>query len=224
MPFECNNVSPASKAVTIGSLNMLTGGQLLTVTALVRNVEPAKEVVKRATNEKITVTECQLTDPTGTIKLVLWKEFVKQVSNGDTCKFENVRLKTDNGKLSLSTTQAGCTIQNCIPFDNLQPPEELPSTIVTHDMSIFGITQLSSYNICCNCSKKIIVNQAKPVVKCQTCSIRVNKNKCPKQYYARVIVRNNDAKLNFTLFQQSLTEILDIYNKQNSEALDIAQI
>ena len=91
-------------------------------------------------------------------------------------------------------------------------------------MSIFGITQLSSYKICCNCSKKIIVNQAKPVVKCQTCSIRVNKNKCPKQYYARVIVRNNDAKLNFTLFQQSLTEILDIYNKQNSEALDIAQI
>ena len=69
-----------------------------------------------------------------------------------------------------------------------------------------------------------IINQVKPVVKCQTCSIRVNKNKCPKQYYARVIVRNNDAKLNFTLFQQSLTEILDIYNKQNSEALDIAQI
>ena len=117
-----------------------------------------------------------------------------------------MRLKTDNGKLSLSTTQAGCTIQNCIPFDNLQPPEELPSTIVTHDMSIFGITQLSLTKLC------------------QTCSIRVNKNKCPKQYYARVIVRNNDAKLNFTLFQQSLTEILDIYNKQNSEALDIAQI
>ena len=67
MPFECNKVSPASKAVTIGSLNMLTGGQLLTVTALVSNAEPAKEVVKRATNEKITVTECQLTDPTGTV-------------------------------------------------------------------------------------------------------------------------------------------------------------
>lgn len=73
---------------------MLKGGQLLTVTALVSNVEPAKEVVKRTTNE-ITVTEWQLTDPTGTIKLVLWEEFVKQVSNGDTCKFENVRLKTD---------------------------------------------------------------------------------------------------------------------------------
>ena len=55
---------------------MLTGGQLLIVTALVSNVEPAK-VVKRATNEKITVTECQLTDPTGTIELVLWEEFVK---------------------------------------------------------------------------------------------------------------------------------------------------
>lgn len=82
------------EAVTTGSLNMLKGGQLLTVTALVSNVEPAKEVVKRTTNE-ITVTEWQLTDPTGTIKLVLWEEFVKQVSNGDTCKFENVRLKTD---------------------------------------------------------------------------------------------------------------------------------
>ena len=56
---------------------MLKRCQLLTVTALVSNLEPAKEVVKRATNEKITVTECQLTDPTGTIKLVLWEEFVK---------------------------------------------------------------------------------------------------------------------------------------------------
>ena len=56
---------------------MLKRCQLLTVTALVSNLEPAKEVVKRATNEKITVTECQLTDPTGTIELVLWEEFVK---------------------------------------------------------------------------------------------------------------------------------------------------
>ena len=105
LPFQRADITPTTKTTTIGSLKDLKAGQLLTFTAMANNLSPIKEITKRATNEKLHVRDCQITDPTGSIKLVLWQSFAEQVKDGQTYKFTNLRLKSKNGKLSLGTTQ-----------------------------------------------------------------------------------------------------------------------
>ena len=102
------------------------------------NLSPIKEVIKRPTNEKLHVRDCQITDRTGSIKFVPWKSFAEQVKDGQTYKFTNSRLKSENVKLSLRTTQIKCSIDLCEPFPNLEPLKELPSTSKTEQPEIFG--------------------------------------------------------------------------------------
>ena len=144
VPFQ--HVETIRKAATIGSLKDLKPGQLLTITAMVSNLTATKEVVNKATQQKVLVRECQLTDPTGSSKLVLWDKFPDQVTDGSTYKFINLRLKSENAKLSLSTTQAGCTVTEAKPFPNLEAPEALPSTTKEERLEIFGVSHVGSYH------------------------------------------------------------------------------
>ena len=214
LPFERADI--ISKSATIGSLKDLKPGQLLTLTAMVSNLSSTKEIVKRTTGEKVAIREGQITDPTGTVKLALWESFTDQVVDGDTYKFVNLRLKSDNSKLSLSTTQAGCTIVKCQPFPDLKAPKELPSTTKSEQLEVLGVASVASYHMCPNCNKKIILNGDKNTVKCQNCSVAMNKKRCKQQFYAKIIMKKDNFKMNFMLFHQSLLEVVEIYNRKNN--------
>ena len=77
LPFEWQTSSGSTKA-TIGSLKDLQPGQLLTVSGMASNLTDSKIVKKRASRH-ISVRECQLTDPTGSVKLVMWDSFVDKI-------------------------------------------------------------------------------------------------------------------------------------------------
>ena len=97
---------------------------------MANNLGSIKEVKKKANGEKVNIKECQITDPTGSVKIVLWASFADNIADGQTYKFSNLHLKPENGKASLGTTQTGCSIELCDPFPDLKPPKELPSTIL----------------------------------------------------------------------------------------------
>ena len=77
LPSEWQTSSGSTKA-TIGSLKDLQPGQLLTVSGMASNLTDSKIVKKRASRH-ISVRECQLTDPTGSVKLVMWDSFVDKI-------------------------------------------------------------------------------------------------------------------------------------------------
>ena len=153
--FERLNLLATTKATNIGSLK---DDQLVSVTALLSNFKPVREVTRRGTNEKVSLLECQASDPTGSVKFTVWERFLKSVSPGTRYVLDSVRLSKDNGNPSLSTTQrSACAIKPCDPFPGLEPPEDLPSTVHTKRMEVLGVVSTSSFNSCHNCNKKIVI-------------------------------------------------------------------
>lgn len=65
-------------------------GQLTSVTAKVASIEPTKTINKNG--EELVLQEVMLVDPSGTMKLVLWQEFVELLVAGETYSFQDVRV------------------------------------------------------------------------------------------------------------------------------------
>lgn len=95
-------MTSTTTTTTVGSLKDLKAGQLLTLTAMANNLGSIKELNKRATGEKVNIRECQITDPTGSVMLVLWASFADNIVDGQTYKFSNLRLKSENGTMALT--------------------------------------------------------------------------------------------------------------------------
>ena len=134
-----------------------------------------------------------------------------------------MHLKSENGKVSLGTTHPGCSIESCDPFPNLEPPKELPSTIKTEQLEVHGVSKVASYNVCPTCTKKGVINSQKNVVKCQTCGITVHKSKCELHSYVKVVFKKENIGLNFTLFHQNISQVVEIYNatKDSNEPVNV---
>ena len=211
--------TPQTKEVQIGNLNMFRAGQLLSLTAMVTNIQPAKDVTIKATNKTVLLQECLLTDPSGSIKLVVWENFVNKCKSGNTYKFDNLRLKSDNAQKSLSTSQSNCNIKDAPPFPDLQAPDELPSNTTTVKVEIHGYSQVSAYSACDSCNKRVEEHPQKPnLVKCPSCKITFNKKRSINQYIAKVVFQEEKKKIPLTCFHKTLVKIVEIHNqKTNSQ-------
>lgn len=185
LPFEWQKSSGSTKA-TIGSLKDLQPGQLRTVSGMARNLTNSK-IVKTKASRHISVRECQLTDPTGSVKLVMRDSSVDEIQEGRTYVLNNVLLKREGAILSLVTSQSGCSIEQCNIFPNITPPDPLPST-KKHHFEVIGTTTSSSYKVCTNCSKKVVLDGSKATVECQHCGATMSTNKSANRFYARVIL------------------------------------
>lgn len=222
LPFQRQKSSGSTQA-TIGSLKDLQPGQLLSVSGMVSNLTDSK-VVKTKASRDISVRECQLTDPTGSVKLVMWDSFVDKVQEGKTYVFNNVRLKRDGVILSLVTSQSGCSIEQCNDFPNITPPSPLPSTKKTDCFEVIATTTVSSYKVCTNCSKKVVLDGSKSTVKCNFCNATMSTKKCPSHFYARVILKKNETKSTLSFFHSSLISLIRLFNEQNKESLSESDI
>lgn len=212
--FERADFAP--KSLIIGSLKDIRPNQMLSIVGLVSGITPIKQVTIRTSNLSVSVRECQITDPSGSVKLTLWEDFVSQVEEGQTYKLVNVRLKSDNGHVSLSTTKNGCSITHAEPFPNLQPPQELPSTSITQEFDVIGISTIGSYLVCPNCSKKINFEKEKTTTKCAHCKIISNRKKAETNFYIKLLVKADTKKLTFTLFHNIIMKMVQIHNTSNN--------
>lgn len=195
VPFDHLDLTPTATTTSVGSLKDLKPGQLLMLTAMANNLASTEEVNKKVTGEKVNVRECQITDPTGSVKLEVWASFADNTVDGQTYKFSDFRLKSENGKVSLRTTQTGCSIESCDPFPDLKPPKELPTAIKTEQLGVCGISNVPSYHVCPTCTKKVAINSQKNIVKCQNCGMTVHKSKCDKHPYAKVVFKMEASSL-----------------------------
>jgi hypothetical protein len=217
--FTREDIEPTTTEAIIGHLQNLKAAQLLNIKGYVNCLTPVKTVTQKSNQTEVDVRECQLTDHTGSVKLVLWGKFTTKVENGQTYQFVNLRLKSANAKLHLSTTQTGCTIAPAAAIPNIDPPKELPTSMVTELCTINCISKLSSYNACLNCNKKIAIAQEKIFVNCDNCHASMHKRKCNKVFYAKILVANEkDHKLPLTFFGNSIRQIIDVYNNVRGEA------
>lgn len=64
--------------------------------------------------------QAHLVDPSGTIRIVLWEEFVSAVAEGNTYIFSDIRVKKDNhtiyDEIYVNTAKTGTKITLSDPF------------------------------------------------------------------------------------------------------------
>ena len=101
---------PIPQTNNIASLSGVHFQQLITIKAKVTNMGATKTV--NTSNGVKRKADCYLTDPSGTIKLTLWEDFINDVQEGKTYTFHNVRVIKEykSDKLALGTTLQDCTL------------------------------------------------------------------------------------------------------------------
>ena len=91
-----------------------------------------------------------LVDPSATMKLVLWADFVDSVLEGDTYTFHNIRVNKDKqtGDIYVNTAKSGTTISSAQAFTDVLPiTPQIPNEYITTtaDGEILGVEKVASY-------------------------------------------------------------------------------
>ena len=145
-------------SVTLATLSNVSVGQLVTVKAKVVHLSP----IKVLQSKKLRMNQAHLVDPSGTIRIVLWEEFVSAVAEGNTYIFSDIRVKKDNhtiyDEIYVNTAKTGTKITPSDPFTEIlhitaEKANEHNSTTLTGE--ILGVNKVQYYLSCCKCSKKL---------------------------------------------------------------------
>ena len=142
----------------LGMLKTIAAGQLITVKAKVTTLRtPA---LLQTGNDPSNTLEGQIVDANGYSKIIFQEDFCKQVEEGETYIFENIRVKKDKftKQLYINTAKTHTVIRPTEPHTEvlaLAPrlTDDYPTTTVTG--SVAGVTAPSIYVACVKCNKKI---------------------------------------------------------------------
>ena len=141
-------------------------------------------------------------DPSGTIRIVLWEQFVSAVAERNTYVFSDIRVKNDNhtNDIYVNTAKTGTKITPSDPFTEILPitaekPNEQNTSTLTGE--ILGVNKVQYYLACCKSSKKVTFNES-ALVKCQNCHLMQKQSSCAKQWYAQILFQYSDQTVNLT--------------------------
>ena len=139
--------------MNLSTIKSVCPGQIVTVTAKVTHLYLSKTVG----SENLQLQHAIIADPSGTMKMTLWENFVGSIKQGDTYTFRDICVYKD--KMSheiclLNTAKSGSTIESAPQFQEVLPFTVLESTMVNAE--IIGVNQVASYLSCCKCKKRLI--------------------------------------------------------------------
>ena len=211
LDYECIDKTK----VKINMLPKLAKGDLLTIVAQVKIVQPVKTVKK-----DLKVQDLSVSDSTAAIRLALWKSLVDKCVKGGTYTFVNFRLVAEkNGTLFLqSTKDEGTKIE-----EGEQMMDAVDGALVLNNNNrkqirgeFVGIDTVFSYKKCVLCGKKSGDNIPSPakvkVVNCANCGKPVKLKACPFSVVVNAKYQDAETKdiTHCTMFTEVVMVLLDM--------------
>ena len=152
-------------------LKTIAGGQLITVKAKITTLRtPA---LLQTDGGPLNMPEGRIVGAKGYCKIIFWEDFCKQVEEGKTYIFANVRVKKDNftKQLYINTAKTVTVIrptEQHTEVSALAPrlTDDCPTRIVMG--SVAGVTTTSIYVACVMCKKKIDSDDKSDIITCDT--------------------------------------------------------
>jgi hypothetical protein len=132
--FEHIEMTPPS-VTSLLSLNQVSSEQLVTLKAKVMKISGSKKITtSRNPNSPLVKQELVIVDPTVSVKVILWEQFVDTLKEDQTCVFKNLRLKRENnGSMYLNTPKSDqFSFEEC---------EEFVETVV-QDIQLFSSVEV----------------------------------------------------------------------------------
>lgn len=212
--------SQIQSSTTLLSVKSVRVGQHITVKAKLTNMS------KQQKAGDLTLVNCILLDPTASMKMVLWENFINQVENNRTYIFHNVTVRKDkyNETIYLNTAKYGTEIRLTEDFTEIlavpltQDTTQFVSTTVKGE--IMGIVSINSYFSCFKCKKKLEQSTGAAYLECKNCHMKQKLKPASQHWYAQVMVQFSDEKsLELTLFEEPIKQILAIQNQKSQPTL-----
>ncbi|MHA2356744.1 MAG: GNAT family N-acetyltransferase [Candidatus Thorarchaeota archaeon] len=97
-----------SEVTSIGDL--YDGMKQLTVEGIIESIPPTREVVSRKDGKTHRVADASLTDESGSVKLVLWNDAIRQVNEGERVRIERGYVNSFRDEIQLNLSKFGRVI------------------------------------------------------------------------------------------------------------------
>ena len=100
--------------MNMSTIKSVCPGQIVTVTAKVTHLYPSKTV----SSKNLQLQHAIIADPSGTMKMTLWENFVGSIKQGDTYTFHDICVYKDemSHEICLNTAKSGSTIESAPQF------------------------------------------------------------------------------------------------------------
>ena len=210
------HVEMAPPSVTsLLSLNQVSSEQLVTLKAKVAKISGCKKITtSKNPNSQLVKQELVIVDPTASVKVILWEQFVDCLKEGQTYLLKNLRLKRDNGSMYLNTPKS-----NEFSFEEVQ---EFAETVVADVQlvssveicgSIIGVESISTYQACLKCGKKAVPVHGK-VLKCEKCHMLQKIAPSSKRWFLRCLfanLNNETEKISLAIFNENVKAMVDLH-------------
>ena len=190
--------------MNLSTIKSVCPGQIVTVTAKVTHLYPSKTVGSK----NLQLQHVIIADPSGTMKMTLWENFVGSIKQGDTYTFRDICVYKDkmSHEICQNTAKSGSTIESAPQFQEVLPFTVLESTTVNGE--IIGVNQVASYLSCCKCNKKVDPSPEHAYIECAKCHFKQKQTASKAHWFAQVLFQDtNDGKIDLTLFKDAIHQI-----------------
>ena len=209
LDYECIDKTK----IKINMLPNLALGDLLTIVADVKIVQPVKTV-----KNDLKVQDLSVSDSTAAVRIALWNSFVDSCVKGTTYKFVNVRLVAEkDGTLFLQSTKDDDT--------KIEEAEKMMETVngalaLNNNNSkqirgeFVGVDAVFSYKKCVLCGKKIgdYFSSLAKVVDCANCNKPVKVKACSLSLVVKAKYQDavTDQIIQCTMFTEMVMALLNM--------------
>ncbi|XP_028404097.1 uncharacterized protein LOC114526773 [Dendronephthya gigantea] len=210
--FEHRDLAP-SFVTSLASLNQVSAEQLVTVKAKVAKVSGSKKISsQRISSGHLKKQEIVIADPTTSMKLILWEQFIDCLEADQTYMLKNLRLK-QNGTTKYLNTPKSDTFSFEKVEEFTEPVIEDVQTLSTIDVcvSLLGVESISAYHACRKCGKKTS-SKNEGVLQCETCRMVKKSGSASKLWFLRLLFKNvkkPSDTISLSIFNDNLTRIVD---------------
>ena len=132
----------------------------------------------------------------------MWESEVEKLEKGKTYILRNLRLKESRGEKYVNTPKTGeLKFEAAKELNNLAEADNLPlETICTLSADIVGITSITKSLSCVGgtCKGKVVAEDDLLGI-CSTCKMKQKISCCRANWFASVIVQNEDSSKNIRL-------------------------
>ena len=201
--------SNESKIFSLGNLNKISAEQLITVKAKIVNLSRVKFVpLAKESHRK---REIDISDPTGTSKLLLWEESCEQhLESGVTYIYSNFRLKVRGRSRYLNSPKMGGS--SITPTDAYQEEvQESFSLNIFYQKETAELVETESiykYNSCPKCRQKMECSDTQMILQC-VCGATMNRKILSSNWVLKIsCLKENDETLRLTMFTDCLKKLI----------------
>ena len=218
LTFQYDDTALPEKEIaltTIHNVHLLNENDLATVKGILTlEKESTRDVIMKNGLVVPMLNRCSITDNTGTIRLTLWGDLIKQVSNKKSYSISHIRVKQYDSAKYLTTTPS----TTITPIDERFPPptNELfgsmfdNKTIAVHKTSL--AESFRSWLSCIKCQSFLAeaASATTTILKCPNCNAVQPASSCPTNASVRIAVRDSKHELIWLkAFTPSLQEMLN---------------